>query len=185
MYATWVLEQALVKTESGDIIAFIPLPMIGHPPQTNSGEPLSSGDIITIVKGEARAYYEVVMIEAHEMFPYIITVSFTRRALDEKGSSVINAQARVLTDDLALETIIEDIELMLGTPQFNFTFAPFSPDEVESINGFQTAGIWHELTCDCGSQHMLIATSAGLISGQCDYVQGWVHNFMANGSWQR
>ncbi len=64
-------------------------------------------------------------------------------------------------------------------------FAPFTDDQVESLNGFQKSGNWHEFTC--GENHAedntLIATKAGWVCPSCGYTQDWCHSFMCDWNW--
>lgn len=74
--------------------------------------------------------------------------------------------------------------------------APFSEDQVNSLNGFQQSGVMHEFTC--ANRHtpihgirtpnphdVLIATTEGWRCEVCDYTQDWAHNFMADWSWTK
>jgi hypothetical protein len=73
--------------------------------------------------------------------------------------------------------------------------APFTPAQVESINGFQRSGRWHPFTCRDrgeslhldygeGDHGMLVAEEDGLRCRDCGYRQTWVHDLMADGTWQ-
>jgi hypothetical protein len=62
--------------------------------------------------------------------------------------------------------------------------APFTEEQVESINAFQGDGSWHPFTCPkCG-----IRLKASTVTIQCygcgKYMQTWVHRFMADWSWR-
>ena len=63
--------------------------------------------------------------------------------------------------------------------------APFTAEQVASINGYQKSGVFHEFTCgkDHDGDRALRATVDGLECPTCDYRQFWVHEFMANGLW--
>lgn len=64
--------------------------------------------------------------------------------------------------------------------------APFTPEQVESLNGFQKCGCVHPFTCGgdkCRSD--LVATEEGWVCPNCDYTQNWAHEFMADGSWRQ
>jgi hypothetical protein len=70
----------------------------------------------------------------------------------------------------------------------NIRRAPFTPDEVASLNGFQEACVWHPFTCgndDCG--HILVATEGGWTCPRqgCGYTQDWAHAFMADWRWKQ
>lgn len=77
--------------------------------------------------------------------------------------------------------------------------APFTPEQVESLNAYQHAGIFHEFTC--GGKHeagvvlgpglvfepavLLVATVDGWVCSQsCGYTQTWAHSFMADDTWR-
>jgi uncharacterized Zn finger protein (UPF0148 family) len=62
-------------------------------------------------------------------------------------------------------------------------YAPFTADQVKHINQFQTAGCVHEFTCANSCRAALVAEPGGLFCPVCDYVQNWVHEGMADGSW--
>ena len=71
--------------------------------------------------------------------------------------------------------------------------APWSPEEVTSINDFQESGVMHPFTCGSGQRtdashnHQggtLVATTNGWICPYCSYTQDWCHEFMANGLWR-
>lgn len=64
--------------------------------------------------------------------------------------------------------------------------APFTPDQVASLNGFQESGVFHPFTC--GGEHCrndLVAKEDGwhCPASSCEYEQDWAHDFMANWSW--
>ena len=74
--------------------------------------------------------------------------------------------------------------------------APFTPEQVDSINGFQDAGVMHPFTCPCddhsyrgdhwdGSHVSLVATEDNMVCPDpaCPYTQSWVHHYMADNSW--
>lgn len=70
--------------------------------------------------------------------------------------------------------------------------APFTPDQVASLNAYQVAGIMHPFTCGGGQARghngiRLIAAEDGwhCASDTCDYRQDWAHAFMADWSWKR
>lgn len=63
--------------------------------------------------------------------------------------------------------------------------APFTADQVKSLNEFQETGMMHPFTCaKCPSD--LIATPDGwkCSTPGCDYTQDWCHEFMADWSWK-
>jgi len=64
--------------------------------------------------------------------------------------------------------------------------APFTPDEVQSLNAFQGSGCFHPFTCGNDSGHPdLVATESGWSCLACDYRQEWAHAFQADWSWRR
>jgi hypothetical protein len=67
---------------------------------------------------------------------------------------------------------------------------PWTPEQVESLNAFQSAGTMHPFTCgdsDCraatGGEAML-ATPSGWACRRCTYRQYWAHACMTDWSWQ-
>lgn len=71
------------------------------------------------------------------------------------------------------------------------TQAPWTPEQVASLTGFQQRGSMHPFTCgrdECrratGSEP-LTATVGGWVCPHCDYRQDWAHAWMADWSWQR
>jgi hypothetical protein len=70
-------------------------------------------------------------------------------------------------------------------------FAPFTADQVASLNGYQRSGLFHEFTCPLPHPgRALEATPDGWRcpgrdgGGPCDYTQDWAHGWMADWSWQ-
>jgi hypothetical protein len=72
--------------------------------------------------------------------------------------------------------------------------APFSADQVVSLNAAQRSGALHPFTCaNRGDGHhshrgdadlgQLVATADGWRCEDCDYVQTWAWRWMADGSW--
>ena len=62
--------------------------------------------------------------------------------------------------------------------------APFTAEQVASLNAYQAEGVGHPLTCggrEC--REVLRATPTGWVCPRCDYRQGWAHSFMADGLW--
>jgi hypothetical protein len=69
--------------------------------------------------------------------------------------------------------------------------APWSADQVDSLNGFQRSGAFHPFTCprehEREDDDRLLALAAGWKCCQegCGYTQEWAHAFMADWSWQQ
>jgi hypothetical protein len=72
--------------------------------------------------------------------------------------------------------------------------APFTADQVASLNAAQRSGALHPFTCanrsDGNHQHhgdddlgQLVATPDGWRCEDCDYTQAWAWRWMADGSW--
>jgi len=68
------------------------------------------------------------------------------------------------------------------------THAPWSEDQVASLNAYQAARTMHPFTGSTadGKKVDLIATSAGWIAEHGGpIVQDWAHGWMANWGWKR
>lgn len=69
----------------------------------------------------------------------------------------------------------------------------FTPEEVESLNDYQKAGIFHPFTCGgnrtdknhLDGEGLLVATEAGWYCPYCDFKQNWAYDFMKNRSWEK
>jgi hypothetical protein len=65
--------------------------------------------------------------------------------------------------------------------------APFTEDQVNSLNDYQTIGPYHPFTCGNDNCHhiTLIATRDGWECPNCHkWRQNWCHPFMADWSWK-
>lgn len=64
--------------------------------------------------------------------------------------------------------------------------APWTNDEVASLNGYQQAGYMHPFTYGDGDEQVdLIATNEGWVAKKGGtVVQTWAHKFMTNWSWK-
>jgi hypothetical protein len=67
--------------------------------------------------------------------------------------------------------------------------APWTDEQVESLNNYQISGVFHEFTCggkvdgkDC--REPLIATRDGWICKKCAYRQNWAHKWMTDNTWK-
>lgn len=61
--------------------------------------------------------------------------------------------------------------------------APWTEDQINSLNAFQVSGCYHPFTCgDCRKD--LIAAADGWHCS-CGYSQDWAHKIMADWSWKR
>ena len=67
-------------------------------------------------------------------------------------------------------------------------YAPFTAEQLASLNGYQASGVFHEFTCgndDCPADHaVLVAAEEGWHCPSCSYTQDWAHEAMADGSWK-
>jgi len=62
--------------------------------------------------------------------------------------------------------------------------APFTLEQVASLNDYQRSGAFHPFTCAVDSRHgALHATAGGWHCRECHYAQHWAHRWMADGSW--
>lgn len=69
----------------------------------------------------------------------------------------------------------------------NVVKAPFTPDQLNSLNGYQASGFVHEFTCggDINCRAALVAKESGWVCPKCGYIQDWAHGFMADWSWKK
>lgn len=64
--------------------------------------------------------------------------------------------------------------------------APWSDDQVASLNGYQACRCHHPFTCVCVARARLVAASDGWqCPAGCGRVQDWAHGFMADWSWMQ
>lgn len=68
--------------------------------------------------------------------------------------------------------------------------APWTQDQVKSLNEYQKSGVMHPFTgvnenAPDGEDDLLIATEDGWVSKYTpDYKQDWAYEFMVDGSWK-
>ena len=77
--------------------------------------------------------------------------------------------------------------------------APWTAEQVKSLNDYQKSGVFHPFTCggdrsdkahaNYARQHeedkgQLIATTCGWVCPICGYQQDWAHKSMADDSWR-
>lgn len=77
-----------------------------------------------------------------------------------------------------------------GAAEQRVTIAPWTQEEVDALNAFQTSGRMHPFTCpdrnstytphsdDLGDVGVLVATPEGFRCPDCGYGQSWAHLFM-------
>ena len=66
---------------------------------------------------------------------------------------------------------------------FEKSFAPFTDNEVESLNQFQNCGFMHPFTSE--NSEILIATKDGWVEKEGGpVVQNWAHKWMTNWVWK-
>jgi hypothetical protein len=60
------------------------------------------------------------------------------------------------------------------------TYAPWTPEQVELLNNYQTISGFHPFTCGSGecSHVALVAHDDGWHCPSCEYTQDWAYNFM-------
>lgn len=63
--------------------------------------------------------------------------------------------------------------------------APWTDQQVESLNEFQVSGVMHPFTCHRHpAERLLMARPEGWECPSCDYTQTWAYLYMANRSWE-
>jgi hypothetical protein len=109
---------------------------------------------------------------------------FEGRVLFAKRQVPLPPPALSLWDGYAPEEPSNGEEAELNNLQeIDSVFAPWSIDQVASLNAYQASGHFHPFTCDRGA-HVLVATPQGWICPQDDYTQAWAHDFMLDWSWR-
>lgn len=67
--------------------------------------------------------------------------------------------------------------------------APWTADQVASLNAFQADGRMHDFTCNrsyCDSRTLIATASGWYCSGiACSYQQDWAYDWMCNWDWKR
>jgi hypothetical protein len=84
--------------------------------------------------------------------------------------------------------IPEPVPIRRSTMAEGHSYAPWSDDQVASLNAYQEAGVMHPFTGERkpdGSETILIATQAGWVEELGgSVVQKWAHAWMANWAWK-
>ena len=62
--------------------------------------------------------------------------------------------------------------------------APFTPEQVKSLNAYQVSGVGHPFTCEHDGR-VLRATEDCWVCDYCGRRQYWAHSFMSDGSWRK
>lgn len=113
-----------------------------------------------------------------------------RRDMNQKTSEIhpdehVRKEASVRANCYA--NALSDFERTIGKP--DIVRAPWTPEEVESLNGYQECEFVHPFTGERGpngEETILIATRDGWIERVGGpIVQDWAHWFMADGSWKK
>jgi hypothetical protein len=64
--------------------------------------------------------------------------------------------------------------------------APFTTEQVKSLNEYQESGVFHPFTCGTDKcRCVLIAAEDGWTCPECDYTQNWAHEWMGDNSWKQ
>lgn len=70
--------------------------------------------------------------------------------------------------------------------------APFTEEQVKSLNAYQRSGYFHPFTCgndNCPHKRhehsVLYAKTDGWHCPNCNYTQNWAHVWMANWEWKK
>jgi hypothetical protein len=63
--------------------------------------------------------------------------------------------------------------------------APFTPEEVASLNEFQTLAVWNPVVCPAeGCCQKPVATGTGWACPRCAFTQVWADRWMTDGIWR-
>lgn len=82
---------------------------------------------------------------------------------------------------------------MATDPLTHHIRAPFTQDQVWSLNAYQDSAPFHPYTCPNRTTHpddgrrdrgILIATTLGWTCPHCTYTQTWAHQWTANWTWK-
>lgn len=57
-------------------------------------------------------------------------------------------------------------------------YAPFTSEQADGLNKFQTCKSCHTFACPNDSQNLIAIVDAGWMCPECDYTQNWAHAFM-------
>ena len=72
------------------------------------------------------------------------------------------------------------------TKRLETVFAPWSQDQVNSLNAFQRSKKVHPYTCGGdGCREVLVATQGGWVCSKCEYTQNHATDFTANWVWKK
>lgn len=90
---------------------------------------------------------------------------------------------------------VDEIGITTRPPVPGVAHTPWTADQVESLNGYQTSGYGHPYTCpdrDVNTyaetlvdRGVLVATTDGWRCPDCGYTQGWAHQWAADGTWKQ
>jgi hypothetical protein len=78
----------------------------------------------------------------------------------------------------------------IAPPAGRAVSAPWTPGQVDSLNGYQVSGLMHPYTCPgrlVGHREgsVLTATVAGWVCPDCGYRQDWAHRWSVDGTWEQ
>lgn len=85
---------------------------------------------------------------------------------------------------------------MSEDPNLQIVNAPFTPEQVRELKGYQVSGVMHPFTCanrgdgrhpfeaHMGDTGVLRVIEREWWCPWCDYTQDWAHGFMASGWWR-
>lgn len=103
----------------------------------------------------------------------------TTALLDE--ARLDEAQIRLTQDATNATPLIPTDAIPPDPPDHDRIFAPWTEKQVDALNVFQAAGVFHPFTCPRTPYGVvLFATQDGWHCPSCDYTQNWAHAYMAD-----
>lgn len=134
-------------------------------------------------RGRWKLLVEVLPGKDHHCWGCFDSADQPMRYYHDEGVAL--AEAQRIAD--VLMTGYEESKSGVWTPDpKEFATAPWTEDQIASLNGYQSSGVMHPFTGvdQHGNKVDLIATEAGWIADSSrDVVQEWAHKFMADWSW--
>lgn len=99
---------------------------------------------------------------------------------------LVSSWELVMSDKPSMDQVAEHFENIPHVSR-----APWTPEEVQSLNDYQDVKPMHPFTCGGGNtkdvhdhEVILVAQEDGWHCPECDYTQDWCWPWMASGEWK-